>query len=155
MIGSGVSFDGIFDEGAQLTFLVSDSGLTKATAEGYAVELDTATANTVKLATSGGPILGRLDIYENRVTEGVKLGTVSLRGGYRFIVEPTAIGGADEPAKGDFIVGAGSGKVKKLALTGFATDAPGIAAAAAAAIAARWRVVEVATDKSYVVAIRI
>lgn len=155
MIGNGVSFDGIFDENAQLTFLVSGSGLTKANTEGYAVELDTAAANTVKLATDGGAILGRLDVFENRVTEGAKLGTVSLRGGYKFIVEPTAIGGASEPARGDFIVGAGSGKVKKLAITGFATDAAGIAAAAAAAMAARWRVVEVAGDKSYVIAIRI
>lgn len=150
MIGSGVSFNGIFEENAQLTFLVSGT-LTKATAEGYAVELDTSAANTVKLATDGGAILGRLDVYENRTTEAVKVGTVSMRGGYKFIVEPTVIGQATEPALGDYIVGAGSGKVKKLVLTSLASSD----AAAAAALAARWRVVEVAGDKSYVIAIRI
>lgn len=76
---------------------------------GKAVMQDTSAANKVKLATAGAEILGRLETFENRVVEGVKVGAVKLIGGFEL---PTAEAYA-APAVGDALVGAAGGFVNK------------------------------------------
>lgn len=46
---------------------------------GKAMTLDTTGTNKMKLATAGDPIYGRLETYENRTQEGVKVGAVSRK----------------------------------------------------------------------------
>lgn len=76
---------------------------------GKAVMQDTSAANKVKLATAGAEILGRLETFEDRVVEGVKVGAVKLIGGFEL---PTAEAYA-APAVGDALVGAAGGFVNK------------------------------------------
>lgn len=101
------------------------SGTVTTADEGKALTLDTAAANTVKLAGDGDAILGRLFRYEDRVVEGVKLATIETKGGMRLPkLESTVI------AVGDTVVGDTGGLVK-------------------AAVSANWAanfVVEVGTD---------
>jgi len=51
---------------------------------GLAVTLDTTAANQVRLAHDGDPILGELVKVENRVSEGIWVGTVQTQGGLNF-----------------------------------------------------------------------
>lgn len=101
---------------------------------GMAVSLDTSAENTVKLAADGEDILGYLVTAENRTNEGINIGTVALRGGHAFAMNPTELSAspvsADIPAVGDYIVGDGSGYVKK---AGGSADK-------------RWQVVEIEGD---------
>jgi len=76
-----VSMAGLFDENWLWTFLIS--GTVVKTDEGKAVALDTAVANTVKLAGDGDEVIGRLEVFEDRVSEGIKVATVALKGGVK------------------------------------------------------------------------
>ena len=129
-----ISLSGIFHEDAQYTFLLA-SGITEADV-GKAVALDTSAANTVKLAGDGDAVLGRLEIVEDRVNEGILVGTVATQGGYRFPVTD-GLDAADVPDVGEYAHGGGDGGVK------------------GSATASNWLVVEVASDDSYVVAIKV
>lgn len=102
-IGVGVSLRGIEHEEFHYPFLLA-SGITASDA-GKAVALDTTAANTVKLAGDGDQVLGKLVTVENRVTEGVLVGTVALKGGFKFTKSGTVLVGAS-------VVGAGGGAVK-------------------------------------------
>jgi len=104
-IGVGISLRGIEHDDFHYPFNLA-SGITTADI-GKAVSLDTTAANTVKLAGAGEKIVGKLVTVENRVTEGVLVGTVALRGGFRF-TKATAAGAI---AVGDSVVGAGNGEV--------------------------------------------
>ena len=105
-----VSLRGITHDDFQYTFLVKTGAGTDAViadAGVKAVSLDTSAANTVKLAVDGDKILGRLEVYEDRTVEGIVTGTVALKGGVKFIVNPDATDSPDEtPAVGDYLVGA-------------------------------------------------
>ena len=103
-IGQGISLAGLFHEDWQYPFYVSGA-VTQADV-GKAVTLDTTAQNTVKLAGDGDPILGRLETFEDRTVEGVKVGTVSIQGGMKFPKTAAAI------AVGNSIVGGGGGLVK-------------------------------------------
>lgn len=46
---------------------------------GKAVTLDTSAANTVKLAANADKIFGRLETFEDRISLGIKVGTVSRK----------------------------------------------------------------------------
>lgn len=104
-IGNGVTLAGLPNEDAQRTFLVSGT-VTQADI-GKAVTLDTAAANTVKLAGDNDVILGRLESYEDRTAEGIKVGTVSHDGSMEFPVNADAVSSpTDEtPDVGDYICG--------------------------------------------------
>jgi hypothetical protein len=102
-IGAGVSLRGIHHEHFNYPFLLA-SGIVKAD-EGKAVALDASAANTVKLAGDGDKVIGRLVTVENRVAEGILVGTVELKGGFKFETTGTV-------AVGNTVVGAGVGKVK-------------------------------------------
>ena len=154
-IGNGVSLRGIFIEDFQFTFLVSGGvDVTIADAGVGAVMLDTAAANTVKLATDGATILGRLEVYENRTIEGIVVGTVSLAGGMKFLVNPDATASSPDetPAVGDYIVGAVSDAGKK----GYVRKATTVELALGTK--AKWQVVEIGVDadsNNYVIAISV
>ena len=137
-----VSLKGIVHDEFQYTVSVAN-GVVDADAGVKAVSVDTSTANQVKLAADGERILGLLAVYENRVSEGVKVGTVYLHGGYEFTMKATP-SGPEMPAVGDFIVGAGSGTVRK------ATTAE-----LALGNRANWQVVEIGSGNLTVVAVRV
>lgn len=80
---------------------------------GKAVTIDTAAANTVKLAGDDDEIIGRLATFENRSVEGTKVGAVELRFANTL---PVATGATI--AVGDTAVGAGDGEVRRLEDTG-------------------------------------
>ncbi len=105
-IGS-FSLSGIVDEASQYPFLVA-SGIT-ASDIGKAVALDTA-ANTVKLAGDADTILGVLQTFEDRVAEGIRIGTVALRGTFTLAVNPNATASTPDetPDVGDYLEGATS-----------------------------------------------
>ena len=100
-----VSINGLIDEVAQVTWNLA-AGIVKAD-EGKAVTQDTTAANTVKLAGDGDLILGRLEIVEIRSQEGIAVGTVSMRGGMSFVVNPNATASSPDetPAVGDYLSG--------------------------------------------------
>lgn len=81
--------------------------------EGKALTIDSSAANQMKLAGDGDPIHGWLEKVEVRKIEGTVLGTVYTRGWFKF-----PVGESDTTTYGDYIVGAGSGLVKKKAGTG-------------------------------------
>lgn len=102
------SLRGIAHEDFHYSFLVSGGVAVDINDVGKAVTIDTAAANTVKLATDGASILGYLASYEDRKQEGTVNGAVALFGGHRFAVDPNATASSPDetPAVGDFIVGA-------------------------------------------------
>lgn len=55
------------------------NGITAAD-EGRAVTLDTSGPKKVRLAAAGEVVIGRLEVVEDRKTEGALVGTVSLKG---------------------------------------------------------------------------
>ena len=76
--------------------------------EGKPVTIDTAANNRVKIAGDGDNILGYLEVVENRVVEGIKVGTIALN-----YVAQWPIKAADALAVGDVAVGAGCGRGQK------------------------------------------
>jgi hypothetical protein len=109
VIGNGVSLRGMYHDEFQYPFLLA-AGITKAD-EGKAVTPDASAANTVKLAGDGDQIIGRLEVVEIRIQEGINIGTVSIQGGLDYPLK------AAEAAlvNGDRVVGGGSGTIRKAA----------------------------------------
>jgi hypothetical protein len=108
IIGSGVSLRGLTHEKFHYAFNLT-SGITVADI-GKAVSLDTTAANTVKLAADDDVILGQLIVVEDRSIEGLLVGTVALRGGFKL---PIATG--QTVVVGDTAIGAGAGEIKAAA----------------------------------------
>lgn len=107
IIGQGISLRGMTHEKFHYPFYLA-AGITSADV-GKAVSIDSSAANTVKLAGDGDAVIGKLVVVEDRGVEGVLVGTVALRGGFRF----TEVGTPTYPlAVGDSVIGAGSGLVK-------------------------------------------
>lgn len=117
-IGNGVTLRGFQFEDAQFTCLIS--GSVSASDVGKAVAQDTTAANTVKLAGDGDVIVGRLMSYENRVQEGLVVGTVAFQFLDTLPIKSGLSGGA-AVVRGKFLIGAGSGEVKAIdtAASGF------------------------------------
>lgn len=105
-IGAGISHADIVHEDSQYPFYVAGS-LTRAD-EGKAVALDATASYRVKLAGDNDPVLGKLAIYEDRVNEGIKVGTVSTEGGFNLPKGANTVINV-----GEYVVGAGSGLIKK------------------------------------------
>ena len=96
-------------EDSEFSFNVSGIA-SKAAADaavGYAVELDTTADGTVKLATDGGAIFGRIEACEYRAQEGEVIATISKR-----FIGNLPLKTAETPTRGSQLVGAGSGTVK-------------------------------------------
>jgi hypothetical protein len=104
-----VDLNGIHFEDRKVTMVLA-SAVVKAD-EGKPVTIDTAN-NRVKLAGDGDNILGVLEVVEDRIIEGIKVGTIALN-----YVAQWPVKAADALAVGDVAVGAGSGQVKKATLT--------------------------------------
>jgi hypothetical protein len=103
-IGQGVTLNGHFHEDSQYTFV-----LNAAIVKGDVGKAVTITAtNTVSLAADGGEIDGRLEVVEDRVQEGIKVGTVNAKAG---VIFPLKSG--DALAPGDRACGGGAGTVRK------------------------------------------
>jgi len=116
IIGQGISLRGMTHEKFHYPFYLV-AGITSADV-GKAVAIDTSAANTVKLAGDGEQVIGNLVVVEDRGVEGVLVGTIALRGGFRFQEVDTP---ALALAIGDTVVGAGDGEVR--ARTNAAGDA--------------------------------
>lgn len=115
IIGAGVSLSGIEHDDFHYPFRLA-SGITRADV-GKAVALDTSAANTVKLAGDGDTIVGKLVTVENRVTEGILVGTVALKGGFAFTIKT-----GQTVAVGATAVGAGGGEIKAAATPNHAVN---------------------------------
>lgn len=72
---------------------------------GKPVTLDTTADNTFKLAGADDVVYGCLKVVENRVQEGILVGTVEFKGGFTWTKSGVV-------ARGDGVVGAGAGAVK-------------------------------------------
>lgn len=111
VIGAGVSLRGLHQENFNYTFNLA-TGIVVGDV-GKAVSLDSTAANTVKLAGDGDTIIGYLETVENRVVEGVLVGTVATKGVYKLPVK-TGLTGSEVVAVGSTAVGAGAGEIKAL-----------------------------------------
>jgi len=138
-----VSLKGLPVEDFINTFLVKIGGseATQADAGNAAMSIDTTTANQVKLAVDGERIYGRLEVREDRVQEGIVVGSIARKGGVTFNVSPTVSLSSPitNPAIGDFLVGAVNGSAKG----GFVRKA---STAEIQAGKSNWQVVELITN---------
>jgi hypothetical protein len=101
--GGGISFVGIpHSEFRRTAYLAA--GITSADV-GKPVTLDTSANNTFKLAGADDVIYGNLKVVENRVQEGILVGTIEFKGGFQWTKSGVI-------AVGDGVVGAGAGAVK-------------------------------------------
>jgi hypothetical protein len=94
-------------------FTYNVSGSVTAADLGKAVAFDTTATNTIKLAGDGDVVIGRLEAFEDRTQEGIKVGTVARKIRGKFPVK-TGLTGFNAVAVGDTVVGAGAGEVKAL-----------------------------------------
>ena len=78
----GVTLVGIPQQDFRFTFRLT-AGMVAADI-GKPVALSIAANNTVKLAGDDDVVIGRLLTYRNLTTEGIIVGTVELKGGFRF-----------------------------------------------------------------------
>ena len=106
IIGQGVSLHGMTHNDFHYPFLL-DVTVTKDDV-GKPVAFKPGTANTVIVAPDGAQVIGKLVTFEDRAIEGIRVGTVTLRGGFSFEFTGTL-------APGDTAVGAGGGRVKRAA----------------------------------------
>lgn len=120
VIGQGISLRGLTHEDFHYPFHLA-AGITRADV-GKAVSLDTSAANTVKLAGDGEQVIGKLVTVEDRVVEGVLVGTVTLRGGFKFTIAASSAAFA----VGDTVVGAGGGEVKARRNAGNTANEPDV-----------------------------
>lgn len=116
-----ISDKGRYNEDFQDTFYVPNT-VTSADV-GKAVSLNGTTAHGVKLAADGDFIVGRLEVYEDRVQEGADLATVSRKGIALFPIK-SGLTGVNVVAIGDTVVGAGGGEVRTYNLSSAKVPAP-------------------------------
>lgn len=104
-IGGGVTLRGINDP--KYNHVWNFSGVVNRAADlGKAVSQDITADATAKLAADGDAIIGALFSYEDRLSEGIKVATISRKGYFMFTYS-----GAN-PTRGHGVVGAGAGLVK-------------------------------------------
>lgn len=99
----GISFVGIPHSEFRRTVYLA-AGIVAADV-GKPVTLDTTANNTFKLAGADDVVYGNLKVVENRVQEGILVGTVEFKGGFTWTKSGVV-------ARGDGVVGAGAGAVK-------------------------------------------
>ena len=99
----GISLVGIPHSEFRRTVYLA-AGITKAD-EGKPVTIDTTANNTFKLAGADDVVMGNLKVVENRVQEGILVGTVEFKGGFQWTKSGSITVGSG-------VVGAGAGAVK-------------------------------------------
>lgn len=109
VIGFGVRLYNYHFEDDQLAVYLAN-GIVKAD-EGKALTWDVTAANTMKLAGDGDPIVARLITVENRVQEGILVGTAALEFSQLLPVK-AGLAGGEVVAFGKSLLGAGNGLVK-------------------------------------------
>lgn len=100
-IGAGVTLRGMTQPDSRYTFIL-DAGITSADI-GKAVAIKAGSANTVKLTGANDLVLGRLYSFEDRVAEGIKVGTIETEGG--FVLTTTGVVAVGNSVVGDAIAG--------------------------------------------------
>lgn len=106
IIGKGISHRGFVHEDFNIPFNLK-AGIVAADV-GKPVALDSTAARTVKLAGDNDVIIGVLASWEDRVVEGVLVGTVAMKGGFAL----TGVSG-HSIAVGDTVIGSATdGEVK-------------------------------------------
>lgn len=112
-IGNGVTLRGLYSEDFAYTWNLSNTGgvnpNASITADGATAAMvqDTTADNTARPSTDGTEIIGALRTYENRVQEGIVVGTIYHKGNFVFMYTGTA------PTRGQAVVGSATpGKVK-------------------------------------------
>lgn len=109
IIGEGISHRGLIQENFHIPFFVTGT-VTNADIN-KPVTIDSAANHSVKIAGDGDKIVGILATLENRAIEGVVVGTVAMKGGFRL----TAVTGHGVTV-GDTVIGsATAGQVKAAA----------------------------------------
>jgi hypothetical protein len=103
LASGGISLVGIPQNEFRLTVALA-AGITSADV-GKPVTQDLTANNTFKLAGADDVIIGNLKVVENRLVEGILVGTVEFKGGFTWTKSGSI-------ALGDGVVGAGSGAVK-------------------------------------------
>lgn len=78
IVGEGVSLRGLMDDGFSYTWNVTGGAV--AANVGKAVSQDLTAPNSVKLALLDEPLIGSLVSLENRVQEGIVVGSVARKG---------------------------------------------------------------------------
>lgn len=81
IIGNGVSLRGLYNQDKAFTWNITGT-INRATDLGKAMTQDITAASSAKLAGDNDPILGTLATYEDRVQEGIKVGTIYHDGGF-------------------------------------------------------------------------
>ena len=109
-IGAGVTLLGYPQDMWQFTFTLAN-GIVAADI-GKAVSFDGTNPNQVRLAAANDPIDGVLLSVENRVQEGILVGTVALKGNYLLTTDGTTVNVGDQVQGG-----ATAGTVKAMAAT--------------------------------------
>lgn len=110
-IGNGVTLRGFYIEKTLLTWVLA-AGITRADV-GKAMAQDPTAPNQAKLAGDNDEIIGRLESVENRLQEGILVGTIAHQFGASLPYAGTV------PAIGTQVVGSatpGSVKVASVAL---------------------------------------
>lgn len=106
IIGRGVSLRGLYNNDKSFTWNLTGT-MTNADV-GKVISQDVTQANAAKLAGDNEAILGVLGSYEDRVQEGIKVGTVHHDGGFSVPYTGTL-------AVGDQVCGSATpGTVKKI-----------------------------------------
>lgn len=105
-----VSLENYEFEDSHLTFNLA-SGITAADV-GKAVALDTSAPNQVKLAVDNDIIFGMLYLVENRVQEGILVGTIAQRFAKRL-----TLAAAQTPLVGSKLVGSATAGLPKVKAT--------------------------------------
>lgn len=83
VIGSGgIRHHGIHVEDAAFPFNMENAVVLADV--GKAMTIDTGADCSAKLAGDGDRVIGKLQTFEDRVQEGVKVGTVLMQGGFQF-----------------------------------------------------------------------
>lgn len=108
---SVIRHNGIRMEDANATFFLNDT-ITSHDDVGSPVSLDPSENFTVGLSPDGADILGALESFENRSQEGYNAGAVAPKLYTNFTYTGSA------PVIGQWVVGAGDGKVKASATAG-------------------------------------
>lgn len=106
---SGVSLSNMFDDDWTMPFNLAAA--TVVGNVGAAMSLDTSAGATAKLAVDDEEILGRLETFEDRVSEGTKIGTITMKGIFTFRSIATV------PAIGAQVTGSATAGEVKTAVT--------------------------------------
>lgn len=137
-----VTLNGLVQDAFQYT-VVLHAGITAADI-GKAVAFDGTSPNQVRLVAAGDPVDGILLTVENRIQEGVLVGTIGMKGGFLMTTDGTTV------AVGDQVFGgATAGLIATVAPT--LESASGGIAIKATSLQARNRVMEKPTSTTAVV----